>query len=103
MTDTNNNSANSTIVTEKTIENDSLLKNKNNPPSVVDDLRNLDNQLRAQIVSNAVKKGLIGAATGTAFSLLIFRSKFTNININTNTDTDINTILLFYHFDFVLY
>lgn len=42
-------------------------------PSVADDLRNLNNQMRAKIVSDALKKGAIGAMSGAAFSLLIFR------------------------------
>ena len=43
--------------------------------SVADDLRNLNNQLRAKIVSDALKKGAIGAVTGAAFSFLIFKRK----------------------------
>ena len=41
--------------------------------SVADDLRNLNNQLRAKIVSDTLKKGAIGVLVGTAFSLLIFK------------------------------
>lgn len=46
-------------------------------PSVADDLRNLNNQIRAKIVSDALKKGGIGALTGAAFSFLIFKRKIT--------------------------
>lgn len=41
--------------------------------SVVDDLKNLNNQIRAKIVSDSIKKGAIGAISGAAFSFLIFR------------------------------
>lgn len=44
-------------------------------PSIADDLRNLNNQIRAKIVSDALKKGFLGAITGAAFSFLIFRRK----------------------------
>ena len=47
-------------------------------PSVADDLRNLNNQIRAKIVSDALKKGGIGALTGAAFSFLIFKRKLLN-------------------------
>jgi hypothetical protein len=43
--------------------------------SVADDLRNLNNQIRAKIVSDALKKGGIGVLTGAAFSFLIFKRK----------------------------
>lgn len=43
--------------------------------SIADELRNLNNQIRAKIVSDALKKCVIGAMTGAAFSFLIFRSK----------------------------
>lgn len=45
-------------------------------PSIAEDLKNLNNQIRAKIVSDALKKGGIGALTGAAFSFLIFRSKY---------------------------
>lgn len=47
-------------------------------PSVADDLRNLNNQIRAKIVSDALKKGGIGALTGAAFSFLIFKRMLLN-------------------------
>ena len=46
--------------------------------AVADDLRNLNNQIRAKIVSDALKKGGIGALTGAAFSFLIFKRKLLN-------------------------
>ena len=49
--------------------------------SVADDLRNLNNQVRAKIVSDALKKGAIGAMTGAAFSFLIFKRKQAHISI----------------------
>ena len=42
-------------------------------PSIADDLRNLNNQLRAKIVSDALRKSAIGAAAGAAFSFIIFK------------------------------
>ena len=45
--------------------------------SIADELRNLNNQIRAKIVSDALKKGAIGAMTGAAFSFLIFKRKQT--------------------------
>lgn len=48
-------------------------------PSVADSLRTLNNQVRAKIVSDSIKKGLIGAATGAAFSFTIFRRKLAPI------------------------
>ena len=46
-----------------------------NNPSVVDDLKLLNNQVRAKIVSDALKKGIIGTLTGAALSFVIFKSK----------------------------
>ena len=46
--------------------------------SVAEDLRTLNNQIRAKIVSDALKKGAIGAISGAAFSFLIFRRKQMN-------------------------
>lgn len=43
--------------------------------SIADELRNLNNQIRAKIVSDALKKGAVGAMTGAALSFLIFRRK----------------------------
>lgn len=47
--------------------------------SVVNDLKNLNNQMRAKIVSDALKKATVGAMSGAAFSLLIFRRKQTYV------------------------
>ena len=44
--------------------------------SVAADLKNLNNQIRAKIVSDALKKGVIGALTGAAFSFLVFKRKY---------------------------
>lgn len=41
--------------------------------TVADNLKSLNNQIRAKIVSDALKKGSIGAVTGAALSFLIFR------------------------------
>ena len=45
---------------------------------MAEDLRTLNNQIRAKIVSDALKKGAIGAISGAAFSFLIFRRKQMN-------------------------
>lgn len=42
---------------------------------VAGDLRNLNNQVRAKIVSDALKNATIGAISGAALSFLIFRRK----------------------------
>lgn len=41
--------------------------------SVAEELKNLNNQIRAKIISDALKMGGIGVLTGAAFSFLIFR------------------------------
>ena len=51
-------------------------KEQTSKPSVVDELKLLNNQVRAKIVSDALRKGLIGALTGAAFSFVIFKSNF---------------------------
>lgn len=49
----------------------------NTTTGIADELRNLNNQLRAKIVSDALKKGTIGALTGAAFSFLLFKRTIT--------------------------
>lgn len=43
--------------------------------TVADNLKKINNQIRAKIVSDALKKSAIGAVAGAAFSFLIFRRK----------------------------